>query len=153
MASNSNTLEEHFSSALHNTARAWKLAVDRRLKYLGLSQASWTAVAVAAKAGEPLSQIELANRVGIEAASMVATIDRLVKLELVVREPSPHDRRVKLVVLTKAGQQLYGKVKAEADAFRKELLADVDKQQLSAAIKLLEHLQAVAEAVASDAKP
>lgn len=153
MASNSNTLEEHFSSALHNTARAWKLAIDRRLKYLGLSQASWTAVAVAAKAGEPLSQIELANRVGIEAASMVATIDRLVKLELVMREPSPHDRRVKLVVLTKAGQQLYGKVKAEADAFRKELLADIDKQQLSAAIKLLEHLQAVAEAVASDAKP
>lgn len=153
MASNSNTLEEHFSSALHNTARAWKLAVDRRLKYLGLSQASWTAVAVAAKAGEPLSQIELANRVGIEAASMVATIDRLVKLELVAREPSPHDRRVKLVVLTKAGQQLYGKVKAEADAFRKELLANVDKQQLSAAIKLLEHLQSVAEAVASDAKP
>ena len=153
MASNSNTLEEHFSSALHNTARAWKLAVDRRLKYLGLSQASWTAVAVAAKAGEPLSQIELANRVGIEAASMVATIDRLVKLELIAREPSPHDRRVKLVVLTKAGQQLYGKVKAEADAFRKELLADIDKQQLSAAIKLLEHLQSVAEAVASDAKP
>lgn len=152
MALNSNTLEEHFSSALHNTARAWKLAIDRRLKYLGLSQASWTAVAVAAKAGEPLSQIELANRVGIEAATMVATIDRLVKAELVVREPSPHDRRVKLVVLTEAGNQLYGKVMTEADAVRKELLGNVDKQQLSAAIKLLEHLQAVAEAVASDAK-
>jgi MarR family transcriptional regulator, transcriptional regulator for hemolysin len=153
MASNLTTLEEQFSSALHNSARAWKLAIDRRLKYLGLSQASWTAVAVVAKAGEPLSQIELANRVGIEAASMVSTIDRLVKADLVVREPSPLDRRVKLVVLTKEGLALYGKVKAEADAFRGELLANVDKRQLSAAITLLEHLQSVAESIASDAKP
>lgn len=142
-----NTLEERFSGALHNTARAWKAAVDRRLKYLGLSQASWTTIAVAAKAGEPLSQIELAHRLGVEAATMVAMIDRLVKAGLVTREPSTHDRRVKLVVLTEAGVQLYGKVKAEADAFRKELLANVDVQQLSVATELLEHLQRVAESV------
>ncbi len=142
---NLNTLEERFSSALHNTARAWKTAVDRRLKYLGLSQASWTTVAMVAKAREPLSQIELANRVGIEAATMVATIDRLVKAGLVVRAPSALDRRVKLVVLTAAGAQLFGKVKAKADVLRKELLADIDPQQLLAATQLLEHLQSVAE--------
>lgn len=140
--------EERFSSALHNTARAWKAAVDRRLKYLGLSQASWTTIAVAAKAGEPLSQIELANRLGVEAATMVAMIDRLVKGELVARVPSTQDRRVKLVVLTEAGVQLYGKVKAEADVFRNELLANVDLRQLLAATELLEHLQRVAESAA-----
>jgi MarR family transcriptional regulator for hemolysin len=140
-----NTLEERFSNALHNTARAWKAAVDRRLKYLGLSQASWTTIAIVSRASEPLSQIELANRVGIEAATMVATIDRLVKAELVVREPSTHDRRVKLVVLTEAGIRLCGKVKAEADIFRNELLVNVDKRQLLAATEFLENLQSVAE--------
>lgn len=139
------TLEERFSSALHNTARAWKLALDRRLKHLGLSQASWTTIAVAAKASEPLSQIELAHRLGIEAATMVAMIDRLVKAELVARKPSTHDRRVKLVVLTEAGLQLYGKVKAEAAVFRNELLGNVDQQQLLTATALLEHLQSAAE--------
>ena len=140
-----NTLEERFSSAMHNTARAWKCAVDRRLKHLGLSQASWTTIAVVAKAGEPLPQIELANRVGIEPATMVATIDRLVKVGLLMREPSPCDRRVKLVVLTPTGIDLFDKVKAEADVLRKELLDHVDKKQLLAATELLEHLQSVAE--------
>ncbi len=140
-----NTLEERFSNAMHNTARAWKCAVDRRLKHLGLSQASWTTIAVVAKAGEPLPQIELANRVGIEPATMVATIDRLVKVGLLMREPSPCDRRVKLVVLTPTGIDLFDKVKAEADVLRKELLDHVDKKQLLAATELLEHLQSVAE--------
>ena len=43
-------LQERFSTALHNTARAWRQAVDRRLKFLGVSQASWMTIAVAAKA-------------------------------------------------------------------------------------------------------
>jgi MarR family transcriptional regulator for hemolysin len=140
-----NTPEERFSNALHNTARAWKAAVDRRLKYLSLSQASWTTIVVAAKASEPLSQTELAHRLGVEPATMVAMIDRLVNAELVAREPSAHDRRVNLVVLTEAGNELYSKVKAEADAFRSELLANVDVRQLSIATELLEHLQSVAE--------
>jgi len=140
-----NTLEERFAAALHSTARAWKAAVDRRLKYLGLSQASWTTIAMVAKGKEPLSQIELANRLGVEAATMVSMIDRLVKADLLEREPSNHDRRVKLVVLTKAGHQLYKKVRAEADAFRSELLVDVDSRQLAMATELLERLQQVAE--------
>jgi MarR family transcriptional regulator for hemolysin len=144
-----NILEERFANALHNTARAWKAAVDRRLKYLGLSQASWTTIAAIAKAAEPMSQIELSNRLAVEAATMVAMIDRLVKADLAAREPSPHDRRVKLVVLTAAGTKLYAKVRAEADVFRKELLADVDVDQLRVATELLERLQGVAEAAAN----
>jgi MarR family transcriptional regulator for hemolysin len=45
-----NDLEERFSGALHNASRAWRQALDRRLKYLGVSQASWMTIAVAAKA-------------------------------------------------------------------------------------------------------
>jgi len=72
---------------------------------------------------------------------MVAMVDRLVKAGLVVREPSTTDRRVKRVVLTTAGSELYGKVKAEADAFRREVLASLDPHQLESATLLLEQLQ------------
>ena len=82
---------------------------------------------------------------GVEAATMVAMIDRLVKAGLLAREPSTHDRRVKLVLLTEAGVQMYGKVKAEATRFRNELLADIDPQKLLVATELLEHLQGVTE--------
>jgi MarR family transcriptional regulator for hemolysin len=139
------TLEERFSAALHNAARTWRLMLDRRLKDLGMSQASWMTIAMAAKAREPLSQTELARRVGVEDATMVTMVDRLVKAELVVREPSTTDRRVKLVVLTPAGTKLNAKVREEADAMRRELLSAIDAAQLRNATELLEKLLAAME--------
>jgi MarR family transcriptional regulator for hemolysin len=139
-------LEERFSGALHNTSRAWRQALDRRLKYLGVSQASWMTIAVAAKARLPLSQSELADSLGVEGATMVAMVDRLVKAGFVIREPSTTDRRVKRIVLTQSGNLLYDKVRAEAAAFRKELLANVDPKKLLAATELLEGLEGVIEA-------
>jgi len=140
-------LEERFNGALHNASRAWRQGLDRRLKYLGMSQASWMTIAVAAKASSPLSQSELADRLGVEGATMVAMVDRLVKAGLVMREPSAVDRRVKRVVLTPAGLLLYGKVRTEAAAFRKELLAQTDPKKLLVATELLEGLQGILDAV------
>ena len=140
-------LEERFANALHGTGRAWRQAVDRRLKYLGVSQASWMTIAVAAKAREPLSQSELADRLAVEGATMVAMVDRLVKAGLVVREPSTTDRRVKRVVLTPAGNLLYDKVRAEAAAFSKELLANMDPEALLAATEVLEGLQGIIDSM------
>jgi len=136
-------IEEQFSSALHNTSRAWRQALDRRLKCLGVSQASWMTIAVAANASEPLSQSELAHRLAVEGATMVSMVDRLVKSGLVNREPSSTDRRVKRIVLTHAGNLLFDKVRAEAVAFRKELLASIDKKKLSVATEVLESLQGI----------
>lgn len=138
-------LDERFSDALHQTARSWRQAVDRRLKYLGVSQASWMTIAIAARAPNPLSQSELADRLAIEGATMVAMVDRLVKAGLVVREASQTDRRVKRVVLTPTGSALYDKVKSEAAGFRQELLANVDRRKLLAATELLEMLQEFVE--------
>jgi len=138
-------LEERFSDALHSTSRSWRQAVDRRLKYLGVSQASWMTIAIAAKARKPLSQSELADRLAVEGATMVAMVDRLVKAGLVVRQASITDRRVKRVVLTPAGLRIYDKVKAEAAALRKELLANTDPKKLAIATELLEALQGMIE--------
>src|SRR5450755_2040048 len=134
-------LEERFSGALHNTSRAWRQAVDRRLKYLGVSQASWMTIAVAAKARSALSQSELADRLAVEGATMVAMVDRLVKAGLVVREPSTIDRRIKHVVITAAGYGLYETVKTQAAAVRKDLLSKIDHKHLETATEVLEAVQ------------
>jgi MarR family transcriptional regulator, transcriptional regulator for hemolysin len=138
-------LRERFSEALHNTARSWRQAVDRRLKSLGLSQASWLSIALAAKAATPMSQSELADKLGVEGATMVAMVDRLAKLGLVVREPSATDRRVKHVVVTPAGMLLYERVKTEAAALRQEILSRIDVEQLRLATELLEELRRIIE--------
>ena len=134
-------LDERFSTALHGSARAWRLAMDRRLKHLGVSQASWMTITAAAKAQRPLSQSDLAEHLGVEGATMVSMIDRLVKAGLVLREPSKMDRRVKRVLLTEAGNRVFESVKSEAAALRKGLLAGIDPKQLESATDLLEQLQ------------
>jgi MarR family transcriptional regulator for hemolysin len=133
-------LEERFANALCGTARTWRQALDRRLKHLGVSQASWATMEAAANAVAPLSQSELAERLAVEGATMVAMIDRLVSAGLVVREPSTTDRRVKRVVVTAAGQRLYDTVQAAAALARKELLASFDRHQLEEVILVLDAL-------------
>jgi len=140
------SIDERFAAALHSTARSWRIGLDRRLKFLGLGQAGWTTIAVVAKAGKPMSQTELANAVGVEGATMVTMLDRLVRDGLVGRQPSTTDRRIKLVSLTQAGLALYGKVRVEADAYRRELLAGIDNAALKQATLLLERIHEVAEA-------
>ncbi|HEX4152660.1 MAG TPA: MarR family transcriptional regulator [Steroidobacteraceae bacterium] len=138
-------LQERFADALHGTARSWRQAIDRRLKGLGMSQASWMTVAVASKARSPLSQSELADRLGVEGATMVAMVDRLVKAGLVVRQPCESDRRINRVVLTEAGRRLFETVKAEAAAVCQELLAGLDSKKLAIATEVLETLQELIE--------
>ncbi len=138
-------IEERFSTALHKTARGWRHAIDRRLKDLDLGQASWMCIAMIAKSPQPPSQSELAHQLGVENPTMVSMLDRLVKSGFVQRQPSALDRRVKLVVLTEAGMQVFETVRKEADSFRRELLQGIDADQLLAATELLETLLAATE--------
>jgi len=136
-------LDERFAHSLHITARAWRQAVDRHLQRSGVSEASWMAIAVAARAPQPLSQSELADALEVEGATVVSMIDRLVKSGLVVREPSTTDRRIKRIVITDAGYRLYERVNTEAAAVRVRLLAHIDPADLQAATTVLERLHAL----------
>lgn len=133
---------ERFSAAVHNTARGWRLLIDKQLKHLGIGQAGWMTIAMIAKSGEAMSQRALADLVGVEGPSMVSMLDRLEREGLVTRAPSPTDRRVKLVHLTDAGTTLYKQVKEQANAVRLALLGDIDPARLKAATELLELLRA-----------
>jgi MarR family transcriptional regulator for hemolysin len=135
------TPQERFSTALHATARSWRIGLDARLKDLGVGQSGWLTIAIVAKSKTDLSQRALADQLGVEGPSVVAMLDRLESAGLVLRAPCPTDRRVKLVHLTDAGRALYAKVRKQADAFRSSVLGDVPPEQLAAATALLETLR------------
>lgn len=132
---------ERFSAALHGSARIWRLALDKRLKHLGIGQSGWMTIAMVAKTAEPLSQRALADLVGVEGPSMVSMLDRLERDGFVTRSPCATDRRVKLVQLTPAGATVYEEVRKEGTAIRATLLAGLDPQALAAATELLETLR------------
>jgi MarR family transcriptional regulator for hemolysin len=131
-------LEERFSKALNHTSRAWRRALDVRLKNLGVGQAGWRALSQVAKAGSPLSQTNLADQLAIEGSSMATMLDRLVAAGLLTRARSAADRRIKLILMTTRGCSLFAQLCAEAELFRTSTLSDIDFQALGAATALLE---------------
>jgi MarR family transcriptional regulator for hemolysin len=153
MLTSDDKLSERFTQALQAGGRAWRLALERQLKACGLTPAGWSAIAALADMGRaggengasPPSQTELAQHLGVDSATLVATLDRLAAAGLVARNPSSHDRRVKLVVLTQQGDELAQKVRAQAEALRRGALARLDPGQVAAAAAVLEQLQQVLE--------
>lgn len=131
-----------FTHLLYQTAHAWRLAVDRHLKHSGLSMSSWMAIGLIASETRPLTQTELAQMLGLEDASMVPLIDRLVKQGLLSRVQPPEDRRKRLLLLTEKGNQAFSVVKAEADVLRSDLLSGIDPQALATTEKVLQQLLA-----------
>jgi len=135
------TAEEHFTHLVQQASHAWRRALDRRLRDLGLGRSGWVAIAAIARAEEPLSQIEISSQIGVEGATMVTTLDRLEKAGLIERVGHPSDRRVKLVSLTPAGQQLYGELKSVVDTARNELLDGFNEQEMRLAGQLLDRMR------------
>jgi MarR family transcriptional regulator for hemolysin len=147
-------LSQRFSQALQAGGRAWRQAHERQLKACGLTAAGWSAVAALAErerggAGEeesrPPSQTELAQQLGVDGATLVATIDRLAGAGLIERTPSRQDRRVKLIVLTPQGRAVEETLRSQAATLRQETLARLDAGQLAVAAAVLEQLQQVLE--------
>ncbi|WP_443747553.1 MarR family winged helix-turn-helix transcriptional regulator [Asticcacaulis solisilvae] len=135
------TPEERFSRALHSTARQWRVALDARLKDLGVSQAGWMTIAMVAKADKPPSQGELATQLSVEPATMVAMIDRLVKAGLVERVACTTDRRIKHIHLTAAGEAISDEVHTTAETFRMDILHGISPDKLDQFSELLEQIQ------------
>ncbi|WEF26233.1 MarR family transcriptional regulator [Klebsiella aerogenes] len=129
-----------FSHLLYLTAHHWRLAVNRRLKNLGMSQASWVAVSAIARHAQPLSQSELAQELGVESATIVPLINRLVELELVERVKPASDKRKRLLVATDKGMALFHQVKAVADELREEILTAITPEEREQTQLVLEKL-------------
>ncbi|EPG8279552.1 MarR family winged helix-turn-helix transcriptional regulator [Klebsiella aerogenes] len=130
----------NFSHLLYLTAHHWRLAVNRRLKNLGMSQASWVAVSAIARNEQPLSQSELEQELGVESATIVPLINRLVELELVERVKPDSDKRKRLLVATAKGMALFHQVKAVADDLREEILTAITPEEREQTHRVLEKL-------------
>ena len=139
------SLEERFTQALHGGARAWRGALARQQRASGLTAAGWSAMAAVAASPAPCSQRELARQLGVDGATLVATIDRLESGGLVERMPSPHDRRVKLVVLTERGRALSAEIDGFTAALQRQVMARIDGGRIDVAAGVLEELRQILE--------
>lgn len=98
------------------------------------------AVLVSLASGEPASQQEAAQRLGVDRTTMVALLDALEAKGLVTRHPHAGDRRRNVVELTPAGQQTLRAGTEASDEAERQFLAPLTEQaarQLKAALQTL----------------
>jgi len=132
---------ENFGMQLAETARTWRNKLDQRLKPLGLSQAKWVVLVHMSRAGDTLTQKELAQLIGIEGPTLVGLLDRLGTDGLVERRESVTDRRSKTVHLTAAGSAVMQQISEVARDLRGELFKGIEPAELLQCLQTLELLK------------
>ena len=100
---------------LDRVAREVSRAFDARLTAAGGSRAVWL-VLVALRPGTVASQRELADALGVRAATLTQQLDAMEAAGLVSRSRDPGSRRVHRVALTEAGLQRFDRWRDAARA-------------------------------------
>lgn len=132
-----------FESTLMATSRMIRRAYDLRLESTQLNLSEACLLAYVVEYG-PITQTQVAERIGMGRAPAGTIVDNLSKRGLLVRQPHATDRRVWLLSATRAGLKLAARV-AEVEAeLRVELrqgLSRPEREQLaSTLVRLQENL-------------
>ncbi len=86
---------------VRSTAKAFESAFDQQLrKKADITVAQSRVIRVLALVKDGMTQKEIANRIGIEAPTIVPIIDKLEEQGIVIRRPDQNDRRNNLIFLT-----------------------------------------------------
>lgn len=118
-------------------ARRWRAKMDARIAGFGLTEARWRTVLHMARNGDGLTQKDLAARLGIEAPTLVRTLDWLEGEGLVERRASPQDRRAKTVHLTAKARPIIQAIEDVATGVRAEMMDGIPEAELAACLSVL----------------
>ncbi len=124
--------EKHrFAMELAHVSRAWRAELDRRLVSTGLSQARWMVLLhLIRNEGEPPTQRELADLIGIESPTLARTLDALEGLGMVQRQPCDIDRRIKRVLLTDQAREIAIEIEEIAKQLRNEAFSGIADEDI-----------------------
>src|SRR5258708_29603101 len=114
---------------LARTARTVSRAFDDALSEAGGSLPVWL-VLLAMKTRNLASQRELAEAVGIREATLAHHLNAMETAGLISRQPDPANRRIHILELTPAGDQIVMTVRAAALHFDERLRARLSEQAI-----------------------
>ncbi len=97
-----------------------------------------------------LGVVRMAREVGIDAAAVTRSVRQLEEDGLVGIRPHPRDARRKLVGLTADGLQIARRLHVRGHQLEESLGADVSREDVATAVRVLGRLRAAVEAVRDD---
>lgn len=119
----------------------FRMAVDRKLEPMGLSQAQWRPLMTLYSAGHPMTQVELASLLGIEAPTLVRLLDRLERKSWIERRAHEGDRRARLVTLTDRATALCSEISTLVADVRLQAIEGIETAELAACCDLLHRVR------------
>jgi MarR family transcriptional regulator for hemolysin len=149
-------VQEYLGRQLALTHKVLHDLFDAELVEAGSSLTTWIVLRNAARAEEPLSQRALADRMGLEAPTLVPQLDRLEREGFIARRRDPRDRRVVRIEVTPAGLDHIEQMTEIADRHESDLRAvltdDEDRALRTSLAKLHAHFSLVAQERAQERK-
>src|SRR5674476_668626 len=133
-------LDEQFAESLHLVAHAWRIELDRRLRPSGFSHSRWLLLLHLSR-HDGCTHRELAQHMGIEAATLVRQVDHMEHEGLLKRCGSETDRRVKHLHLSVAGKKAVEHIRSNAAELRKEILSGSSKEDIGTALDVLHSIR------------
>jgi len=130
-------LQLSLSSGLVVGARHWRRICQSALANYGVSEACAMPLLMIMRLGEGVRQVAVAQASGLEGPSLVRLLDQLCNAGFVVRTADSTDRRAKSLSLTESGRAVGESIEAELAQLRRELLKDVSRADLEAALRVI----------------
>ena len=122
---------------LHAAADRMAVELDRAAVSIGLTDVrDWLVLAVLDD-GQQRTQLELSRMVCVDKTTLISVLDRLERLELVVRAVDPTDRRVRIPQITAAGRRVHAKFATARDAAEAKVLDGIDPDKRAILLDLL----------------
>lgn len=138
-------LPREFTSELVVAGRLWRRMTRTVTARFAIGEAGAAPLLWIGRMGEGVRQNALAERIGIEGASLVRVLDELAAAGLVTRESDPSDRRANLLYLTDKGRQVTAEVEVELNELRERVFADLDTADIAAAQRVFAAIKLAAE--------
>lgn len=101
--------EESLGYWICSVSHAFRRALNAELEKQGITYRQWEVLAWIAFEGE-LSQVELAERLGIEAPTLVGILDRMERDGWLDRYSCPNDRRRKRIRATEKAESVWARM-------------------------------------------
>ena len=129
--------ENSMGFVVNMTAKAFQRSFDIELrKNAGVSLSQWRVVgALVMQPG--LTQKEIADKVGVEGATLVPILDRMEKEGLLKRKPDSSDRRVNRIYLTQKADSLWESMVECALRIRKSSVKNISESDIQTTLETL----------------
>jgi DNA-binding MarR family transcriptional regulator len=116
------SVDSEITWLLHRAAQRMRGATSEQAEKHGLQLRDYIVLSALDKTPN-LTQVELGKALGLDKTTLMGQLDRLERMDLVVRRNDPRDRRARIPEITEAGNALRAKV---ASACHRVEVAAVD---------------------------